>query len=147
MSVSKLHTRVESLFSTWVCALLPPEAHGALCQGWRVAIVSTFPPKKCGLATFTASLLGALRSSSTHSRGTTFGVIALSDPRDGNLYEDPAVDYELRMDRHMPSPAMLQAVHFIHKAGYSHVIIQQVSKTHPHADIIYCLRWPFESPL
>lgn len=93
--------------------------------------MSTFPPKQCGLATFTASLLGALRSTGTHDhpQGITFGIIALSDPRDGIVYDGPALDYELRLDRHMPSPAMLQAVHFIHKAGYSHVIIQQVGKT------------------
>ena len=89
--------------------------------------MSTFPPKKCGLATFTVSLLGALRSSALSPRGTTFGIVVLSNPRDSIVYDDPAMDYELRLDRRMPSPAMLQAVHFIHKAGYSHVIIQQVN--------------------
>ena len=108
--------------------LLDHDGHGCW-QGMRVAIVSTFPPKKCGLATFTVSLLGALRLKGTHPQGTSFGIIALSDPRDGIVYDDAALDYELQMDRHMPSPAMLQAVHFIHKAGYTHVIIQQVGKS------------------
>ncbi len=37
----------------------------------------------------------------------------------------------------MPSRIMLEAVHFIHKAGYSHVIIQQVPTPLLHPT--YCL--------
>ena len=92
----------------------------------KVAVVSTFPPKACGLATFTAALLEPLRAHAGLPRGCSVGVIALADPADQLAYTDPIVEYDLRYDLDMPSPAMLDAVHFIHKAGYSHVIIQQV---------------------
>ena len=71
------------------------------------------------------------------------GVIALSDPEDQLLYTDPVVDYDLRYDLDTPSVAMQQAVHFMHKAAYTHVILQQASDLHrPH---LMCwssgLRW------
>lgn len=55
------------------------------------------------------------------------GVIALSDPEDQLLYTDLVVDYDLRYDLDTPSVAMQQAVHFMHKAAYTHVILQQAS--------------------
>jgi hypothetical protein len=91
-----------------------------------VAVVSTFPPKNCGLATFTAALLEPLRAHAGLPPGCAVGVVALADPADDLAYVDPIVEYDLRYDLDMPSPAMLDAVHFIHKAGYSHVVIQQV---------------------
>ena len=61
------------------------------------------------------------------------GVIALSDPEDQLLYTDLVVDYDLRYDLDTPSVAMQQAVHFMHKAAYTHVILQQASDLHrPH---------------
>ena len=61
-------------------------------------------------------------------QGCHVGVIALSDPADVLLYDDPLVDYDLRYDLNTPSPAFLDAVHFVHKTAYSHVIIQQVRR-------------------
>ena len=60
------------------------------------------------------------------------GVIALGDPADQLLYKDPIVDYDLRYDLDTPSVSILEAVHFIHKASYTHVIIQQVGMTPGH---------------
>ena len=57
------------------------------------------------------------------------GIIALSDPADVLLYADPLVDYDLRYDLDTPSMAILEAVQFMHKAAYTHVIIQQVCRT------------------
>jgi hypothetical protein len=91
-----------------------------------VAVVSTFPPKYCGLATFTAALLQRLRGHPGLPGACHIGVVALADPAEGLAYTDAAVDYELKLDLDMPSPAMLEAVHFMHKTGYTHVIIQQV---------------------
>ena len=59
------------------------------------------------------------------------GVVALADPADELAYADQIVEYDLRYDLDMPSPAMLDAVHFIHKAGYSHVVIQQARTRAP----------------
>ena len=59
-------------------------------------------------------------------QGCHVGIIALSDPADQLLYTDPLVDLDLRYDPDMPSIAILEAVHFMHKAAYTHVFIQQV---------------------
>ena len=64
-------------------------------------------------------------------QGCHVGVIALSDPADQLMYKDPIVDYDLRYDLNMPSMSILEAVHFMHKASYTHVIIQQVCAA-PH---------------
>ena len=104
---------------------IPQHMHAQACS---VVVVSTFPPKHCGLATFSAALLRALRGHpGLPPGGCAFGVIAIVDPADDDAHAatDPAVVYRLRLDKRHPSPAMLQAVHFIHKAGYSHVVIQQ----------------------
>jgi hypothetical protein len=98
----------------------------APAQACKVAVVSTWPPKNCGVATFSAALLEELRAHAQLPASCSVGVIALADPADELAYIDPIVHYDLRYDLDMPSPAMLEAVHFIHKAGYTHVIIQQV---------------------
>ena len=121
-----------------LCRRHAPSSSGRLCsplsprglarwrlQACRVAVVSTYPPKNCGVATFTAALLDELRDHGDLPPGCSVGVVALADPSDELTYRDPIVHYDLRYDLLMPSPAMLEAVHFIHKAGYSHVIIQQ----------------------
>ena len=61
-------------------------------------------------------------------QGCHVGVIALSDPEDVLLYTDPLVDYDLRYDLDTPSMAILEAVHFMHKAAYTHVVLQQVRR-------------------
>ena len=60
------------------------------------------------------------------TQGCHVGIIAMSDPADKLLYTDPLVDLDLRYDLDTPSIAFLEAVHFMHKAAYTHVIIQQV---------------------
>ena len=67
------------------------------------------------------------------AQGCHVGIIALSGSVDHLLYSDPLVDYDLRYDlMSSPSGAMLEAVHFMHKAAYTHVIIQQVRCAAPH---------------
>lgn len=102
-------------------------------QACKVAVVSTYPPKNCGVATFTAALLDELRDHGELPDGCHVGVVALADPADELAYTDPIVEFDLRYDLAYPSPAMLEAVHFIHKAGYSHVIIQQARGFACHA--------------
>ena len=61
------------------------------------------------------------------AQGCHVGIIALSGLEDHLLYSDPLVDYDLRYKlMSSPSSAMLEVVHFMHKAAYTHVIIQQV---------------------
>lgn len=64
----------------------------------KVAVVSTYPPKNCGLATFTAALLARLRVHPDIMSGCELGVIALSDPSDRLVYSDPVVHYDMRVD-------------------------------------------------
>ena len=64
----------------------------------KVAVVSTYLPKNCGLATFTAALLARLREHPELPAGCEIGVIALSDPSDRHVYTDPIVHYDLRVD-------------------------------------------------
>ena len=64
-------------------------------------------------------------------QGCHVGVIALSDPADQLLYNDPIVDYNLRYEMETPSLAIQQAVHFMHKASYTHVFIQLVRQMTP----------------
>ncbi len=64
----------------------------------KVAVVSTYPPKKCGLASFTAALLPWLRLHPDISSGCEIGIVALSDPSDRLVYMDPFVHYDLRVD-------------------------------------------------
>lgn len=64
----------------------------------KVAVVSSYPPKNCGLATFTAALLLRLRTNPNLPARCEFGVIAVSDPSDRLLYSDPIVHYDLRID-------------------------------------------------
>lgn len=63
-----------------------------------MAVVSTYPPKNCGLATFTAELLARLRAHAELPDNCNVGVIALSDPLDEVLYTDPIVHYDLRLE-------------------------------------------------
>lgn len=64
----------------------------------KVAVVSTYPPKNCGLASFTAALLAQLRVHPTIMSGCEMGVIALSDPSDHLIYIDPVVHFDMRVD-------------------------------------------------
>jgi hypothetical protein len=64
----------------------------------KVAVVSTYPPKNCGIATFTAALMESLRKHKGPARTCDFGVIAISDPNDHLVYTDPIVHYDLRID-------------------------------------------------
>ena len=61
-------------------------------------MLSTYPPKNCGLATFTAALLTHLRGHPGLPPSCEIEVIALSDPSDRLVYTDPIVKYELRVD-------------------------------------------------
>ena len=95
--------------------------------------MSTYPPKHCGLATFTHALIQALHGHEALPQQCHIGIIALSDPSDNLVYTDPAVDFDLRYDHTAPSQAMVDAVHYIHKAAYTHIIIQQVAPYRAHA--------------
>lgn len=64
----------------------------------KIAMVSTYPPKNCGLATFTAALLTRLSSHTDLPPGCQIEVIAISDPSDRLVYDDPIVRYDLRVD-------------------------------------------------
>lgn len=60
--------------------------------------MSTYPPKNCGIATFTAALLDRLRDHPDLPRICEIGVIAIADQIDELIYKDPIVHYDLRID-------------------------------------------------
>lgn len=61
-------------------------------------MVSTYLPKNCGIATFTAALLDRLRDHTALPTGCEIGVVAIADPVDELVYTDPIVHYDLRID-------------------------------------------------
>jgi len=60
----------------------------------RVVFISTFPPRKCGIATFTADLIESVRAAS----GNDFDPLVVTMRSDGTLrYRDP-VKFEIRQN-------------------------------------------------
>jgi glycosyltransferase involved in cell wall biosynthesis len=82
-----------------------------------IAFVGTYPPRRCGIATFTASISSAIAGASP--RVTPF-VVAMTDT--GGLYEYPSeVRYEVRQGAR---PDYARAAEFINYSGAKVVSLQ-----------------------
>ncbi len=90
------------------------------CQAHKVAIVGNYPPRKCGIATFTSDLRGALHGL---ENGWPCPVVTVTDP--GGTYPYPP---EVRFEIPEPDePSYLRAAEFLNLS---------------HADVI-CLQHEF----
>ena len=67
---------------------------GALAKPLRVALIGNFPPRRCGIATFTQDVHDALVSA---DRAITCDVVAMSES-DATYDYPAAVKYEVRQD-------------------------------------------------
>jgi hypothetical protein len=83
----------------------------------RIAFVGTYPPCRCGIATFTRDLARAVAS--TDERAVPMA-IALTDPTAGYAYP-PEVKYEIRQGA---KGDYARAAEFVNHAGVSLVSIQ-----------------------
>jgi polysaccharide biosynthesis protein PslF len=68
-----------------------------------VAILSTFPPTQCGLASFSSSLVGVLAAA-----GDSVGVVRMVDAVDG--HRDPRVVHQMVRDSRSGLPAVLRVL-------------------------------------
>lgn len=67
---------------------------GSLTSLQRVAIVGNYPPRQCGIATFTADLLESIRQASP---STSCFAVPITDAIEGYQYPDP-VRFEIRQN-------------------------------------------------
>ena len=73
--------------SARVVPLFGSERHLPASSALRVAVIGTYPPRKCGIATFTGDLVEQLR---VHNPEIAVDVYALERPGDGLDYRDTA---------------------------------------------------------
>src|SRR5437764_12053973 len=76
-----------------------------ICRANRIAIIGNFPPRRCGIATFTADLRSALLAARP---SLACMVAAMTDLEAGYCYPD-TVDYEIR--QHIRSDYRAAAEH------------------------------------
>ena len=86
-------------------------------------MITTFPPKECGIAQFAENLVNAFFS--LHYHNCTLDIFALSNEGETFRYANSRVIYGLKMDRQLPSRAFWDAALCINANSYSNVIIQQ----------------------
>ena len=86
-------------------------------------MITTFPPKECGIAQFSDNLYQAFRKLDYHN--CTLEILALAGEEEKHTYNPDTVKYELVMDHQLPSRAFWDAALFINSNNYSNVIIQQ----------------------
>ncbi|GAB4222964.1 MAG: glycosyltransferase family 4 protein [Acidobacteriota bacterium] len=86
--------------------------------GLRIAIVSTAPPRRCGIATFAADLADAMAPSC--GDGGRVDLVALDDVREGYPY-GPRVRFQIQADR---LADYARAAEFLEINRYDAVIVQ-----------------------
>jgi len=89
----------------------------ALRQVRRVVLVGSFPPRRCGIASFTADVHQALK---TASPGLECGVVAMTDEGDGHAYGE---DVMVQVRQNRPAD-YLEAARRINAAGPDVVCVQ-----------------------
>lgn len=81
----------------------------------KIALIGNFPPRKCGIATFTKDLLEGIRSN-----GTTTSVIAMNDGLKTYNYP-PDVEFEIEQNEIV---SYIKAANFLNSNNFDAVILQ-----------------------
>ena len=108
------------------CAVAQETCQGAACP-CSVIVVSSYPPKKNGMATYTKAWTQSLQAYAGFTATCTVRVMAILDPDEEPTisYTDPIIVYTLKVDHTSPSHRFMEAALYINKGGYTHVVIQQ----------------------
>ena len=77
---------------------IPVQKTGGFDKKIRIGFISTYPPRECGIATFTSHLADAISTFCTGAVKSTF-VVALNDKRESYAYEN-RVKYQIEADDH-----------------------------------------------
>ncbi|KAK9820019.1 hypothetical protein WJX72_005207 [[Myrmecia] bisecta] len=115
-----------------LASILPPLPQAeAACQGaacpCSVIVVSNYPPKKNGMATYTKAWTHSLQAYADFAATCTVRVLAVLEPDEEPTisYTDPIIAYTLKVDHRSPSNRFMEAALYINKGGFTHVVIQQ----------------------
>ena len=87
----------------------------------KVAIITTFNPTKCGIATFSEALINGMKDVYPFSSSCSIRVVALSKIR--TRYSDPIVAHSAVVSGEYPSVPLNRAAEFI-SAHFTHAIFQ-----------------------
>lgn len=87
----------------------------------KVICLGNFPPRQCGIATFTENLVNAiLGAAQSSSFETTFEVIAMNDS--GRTYDYPPIVKTTLADQHLP--AYIEMAAYINRSGADLLLVQ-----------------------
>jgi hypothetical protein len=117
----------------------------------HVAVVSTFPPKKCGVAEFAKNFTEALRRNRRFQGSCSLKVFALLDPRFSSAADlqfgadesDPHFQVlPVMLDSEVPSRTFWDCASYINREEFSIVILQQEFGLTPIMwQMVDLLRW------
>lgn len=102
-------------------------------DGCHIAVVSTFTPQPCGIATFTAKLISAMHHDVLFQQRCSlevFSLVSLATQQNRSLWlppsEDPLIPVTyVMMDRRSPSRAVWAAVRQMRRHRVTHCVLQQ----------------------
>src|SRR5690606_1012640 len=81
----------------------------------KIALIGNFPPRKCGIATFTKDLLEGIRSN-----GTAISVIAINDGLKAYNYPSD-VEFEIEQNE---IASYIKAANYLNTGNFDAVILQ-----------------------
>ena len=95
----------------------------------KIALITTFPPEKCGIAQFSSHLRDSIQRyfDSNGYKLYSIRVFALHDHSRATFFRDydtSQVDYVIDLDDNLPSKAIYLAAKYINDNQYTHVILQ-----------------------
>ena len=87
----------------------------------KIVCIGNYPPRKCGIATFTENLVQSIRkAAAAHKQDADIEVIAMNDP--GQKYDYPAI--VTRSIDDLDKEAYLEAAEYINQSGASICLLQ-----------------------
>lgn len=98
-------------------------------KGCHLAIVSTYPPRKCGIAEFCKHFVESLSKNSLFAEHCSFEILALIDPLQTKSSDDLMFDVPfvtpIVLDTNIPSKAFWNCALYINQGSFTHLIMQQ----------------------